>query len=62
MNEEVAEGRDTYVTRLMRTAGITNGDIVLGFPSWETLARRHNYDSDYVDFGGAPDPQQYETW
>jgi len=62
MNEEVAEGRDTYVTRLMRTAGITNGDIVLGFPSWEMLARRHNYDSDYVDFGGAPDPQQYETW
>jgi hypothetical protein len=52
MVDLVRDGKDTYITRLMRTAAISQDDIVRGFPSWEDLMARHKYSKDYVKFGG----------
>jgi len=48
MDEIVREGKDSYITRLMRTASISEKDIVLGFPDWTALIARHKYNPDYV--------------
>jgi hypothetical protein len=52
MAKMAAEGKDAYVTRLMRTAAISENDIVRGFPTWEELISRHKYSRDAVKFGG----------
>jgi hypothetical protein len=47
----IKEGKDTYITRLMRTAKLTSNDIINGFPTWESLMSRHKYNVEYVRFG-----------
>jgi len=45
-------GRDTYITRVMRTLNLSDEDIVAGFPEWESLITRHYYDGVRCQFGG----------
>jgi len=39
----------------MRTAHISENDIVKGFPKWSDLISRHKYSKDAVRFGGYKD-------
>jgi len=55
MNRIMREGKDAYITRLMRTAHISENDIVKGFPKWSDLISRHKYSKDAVRFGGYKD-------
>jgi len=52
METVAREGRDSYVTRLMRTAHISENDIVRGFPKWSELMARHQYSTETSKIGG----------
>jgi len=51
MRKIQADGKDAYITRLMRTAAITENDIIRGFPRWVDLISRHKYRRDIHNIG-----------
>jgi len=62
MHKIMEEGKDAYITRLMRTAAITENDIVRGFPSWLDLISRHRYRSDIADLSKQKLAPEYESF
>jgi len=62
MDKIKAEGRDAYVTRLMRTACISENEIVAGFPKWKDLISRHAYSRNISKFGGFKVPIPTESF
>jgi len=56
MDKIAAEGKQAYITRLMRTASISDNDIVRGFPKWKDLISRHKYDKEVARIGGYKEP------
>jgi len=52
MDKIAREGKDQYITRLMRTAAISPNDIIRGFPRWSELIARHKYSRGISHFNG----------